>query len=57
MKLQLSSDRVEPWGMIPIDPNPSVACPSCGKPLVMQGALYWCADEEQGYKDVEFGDN
>jgi hypothetical protein len=57
MKLQRSQDRVEPWGMAPRDPDPPVTCPECGKPLVMQGALYWCADCEQGYKDTEWGDN
>lgn len=57
MKLQPTTDRVETWGMLPIDPNPPVPCPDCGKPLVMQGSLYWCADEEQGFKDVEWGDS
>ena len=57
MKLEPSSDKVESWGMVPIDPAPAVPCPNCGKNLVMQGALYWCADCEQGFKDTEWGDN
>jgi hypothetical protein len=57
MKLQATCDRVEPWGMLPVDPDPPVACPNCGKPLVLQGSLYWCENEQEGYKDVEWGDN
>ena len=59
MKLRLSSDKVEPWGMLPTDTD--IDCPVCETKLVYQGAditmgLLWCPGCQQGYKCDDNGE-